>query len=417
MYIQKLFKLLNHINTMSSTPSINKPARKPRTTKKKNTDTQSVKELVGAIIINNADTENKVIAIQAPEEKIYKKRGRKPKGGKIVPDDNLNKPQKNHISNIIIHLKCKQEDLIQYNHMNNSLSEPFKHNDNSIYPLPYTDNNSTDLLYSEIDLTRNNKNTDTCYYKLENENENKNKNDNDLLKVNNYVERLDGIDHSERSENPKNTNISGCNKRLYCSDNLSYKCKCYDNQKEINEKLIELSYQLYANNLTDKRSSCFWCTCQFDTPTVMIPKFELNKIYNCYGCFCSPECATSYLFSEKITTSVRFERYHLLNYIYCKIYNYNRNINMAPNPYYTLDKYYGNLTIQEYRKLLKTERLLVVIDKPMTRILPELHEYNASDIMSASGIEGTNSKYKIRKRKHQTKNDILSDNFNFTQSS
>ena len=34
---------------------------------------------------------------------------------------------------------------------------------------------------------------------------------------------------------------------------------------------------------------------------------------------------------------------------------------------------YGNLTIQEYRKLLKSERLLLIVDKPLTRILPELH--------------------------------------------
>ena len=382
---------------MSCNPSVSKPPgkpRKPRTTKKKDIIGQSTEQK--CIDTNDNNTDNTALVV---EEKIYKKRGRKPKGGKIVPDDNLNKPQKIHISNVIIHLKCKQEDLIQYNNLNNTMSGSFKQQDTEVYPLPYTDNNSTDLFYSEIDTSRNNKSIDTGYYnayKLDNEHRDS--------------KTTGGIESVER---PESVN---CIKKMQCYDN-NPECICADNQKEINEKLRELSYQLYANNITDKRSSCFWCTCQFDTPTIMIPKFELNKIYNCYGCFCSPECATSFLFSEKITMSVRFERYHLLNYIYCKIYNYTRNINMAPNPYYTLDKYYGNLTIQEYRKLLKTERLLIVIDKPMTRILPELHEYNTSDIMSASGIDGTNGKYKIRKRKHQTKNDILSDNFNFSHSS
>ena len=37
-------------------------------------------------------------------------------------------------------------------------------------------------------------------------------------------------------------------------------------------------------------------------------------------------------------------------------------------------KFYGNLSIQEYRKLLKSEHLLCVLDKPLTRVLPELHE-------------------------------------------
>ena len=38
------------------------------------------------------------------------------------------------------------------------------------------------------------------------------------------------------------------------------------------------------------------------------------------------------------------------------------NIKPAPSPYYILDKYYGNLSIQEYRKLLKSERLLLIVD-------------------------------------------------------
>ena len=53
-----------------------------------------------------------------------------------------------------------------------------------------------------------------------------------------------------------------------------------------------------------------------------------------------------------------------------------KNIKPAPDPFYTLDKYYGNLSIQEYRKLLKHDRLLLVVDKPLTRSLPELHEDN-----------------------------------------
>ena len=78
-----------------------------------------------------------------------------------------------------------------------------------------------------------------------------------------------------------------------------------------------------------------------------------------YGCFCSPECACSYLKNEQIDDSTRWERYNMLNNLYGKIYNYEKNIKPAPSPYYTLDKYYGNLTIEEYRKLLKNERLMM----------------------------------------------------------
>ena len=42
----------------------------------------------------------------------------------------------------------------------------------------------------------------------------------------------------------------------------------------------------------------------------------------------------------------------------------------------TIKKFYGNLSIQEYRKLLNNERILMVVDKPMTKVLPELYEEN-----------------------------------------
>jgi ABC-type uncharacterized transport system ATPase subunit len=45
--------------------------------------------------------------------------------------------------------------------------------------------------------------------------------------------------------------------------------------------------------------------------------------------------------NENLDSSTRFERYHLLNHIYTKIYDYKKNIKPSPNPYYMLEKYYG----------------------------------------------------------------------------
>ena len=132
---------------------------------------------------------------------------------------------------------------------------------------------------------------------------------------------------------------------------------------------------LNTNNI-HKKSACFWCTYDFDSPSIHIPTLLYKEKYNVYGCFCSPECATSYLFNEHIDDNTKFERYQLLNYLYGKIYNYEKNIKLAPNPYYTLNKFYGNLNIQEYRQLLTYERLILIMDKPLTKIYPELHEDN-----------------------------------------
>ena len=174
----------------------------------------------------------------------------------------------------------------------------------------------------------------------------------------------------------------------------------------------KLSYNLHINNISDKRASCFWCTYEFDNPSIHIPKSIINGTYQCYGCFCSPSCACGYLFKENIDTATRFERYHMLNHIYCKIYNYERNIKPAPEPYYTLERFCGNLTIQEYRNMMNNEEFLLVIDKPLTRILPELHEDNDDHIISNKKLSSLSNNYSLKTRNNMTKAELLAENFN-----
>jgi len=181
-------------------------------------------------------------------------------------------------------------------------------------------------------------------------------------------------------------------------------------KKHLFNKLKELQHNLHTNNISDKKSACFWCTFEFDNPPIYIPKNEINGNYNVYGCFCSPECATAHLMTENIDTSSKFERYYILNHIYAKIYEYKKNIKPAPNPYYTLDKFYGNLSITEYRKLLNNDRLLFVVDKPMTRILPELHDDNDDYMISKK----PSNMFKVRKTKKTSKNNIVNQNFGIT---
>ena len=198
------------------------------------------------------------------------------------------------------------------------------------------------------------------------------------------------------------------NKNIYCNNS--------DKLKDIWSKLKDLSKKLHLNDVCDKKSSCFHCTFDFDNVPIYIPKYELNESFYVYGCFCSPECACAYLMNEKdIDTSTRFERYQLLNFLYCKIYNYNKNIKPAPCPFYTLEKYYGSLTIQEYRQLLKNERLLLIVDKPLVRQIPELHEdndYNFNNNNYNCQNTGQNRINTFNHEKKYTKNDILSENFN-----
>ena len=221
-------------------------------------------------------------------------------------------------------------------------------------------------------------------------------NNNNAITMNNNSNTTNNSTIMSNSNNNVNTMINSTNNNAEHAEHTT------NNNNLINEtistKLKELTTNLHTNNISYQKSACFWCTYDFDNPPIFIPKHEINEIYNCYGCFCSPECATAFLFKEHIDTSTRFERYHLINHIYCKIYGYTKNVKPAPDPFYLLNKYYGNLTIQEYRQLLKNERLLIIVDKPLSRTLPELHEDNDDFMFNGKTIPSSN-KFKLKRKK------------------
>jgi hypothetical protein len=302
------------------------------------------------VIISNSQLNDE----QKPQ---LKKRGRKPKGGKIIHQVVSNEIHKQDKQNVILHLKCSMKDLNNTN-QTNYLVESYNF-------IGGKNDLSYDIIGSE------NINTVNTFY-------------NDKVTSN--------FDND------------------YDDDNDDVVCK--NSSKEIWKKLKQLENNLHINNVNNKRSACFWDTCEFDNPPIYIPKHFINDSYHVYGCFCSPECGVAYLMNENIDSSTKFERYHLFNHIYSKIYDYKKNIKPAPNPYYMLEKYYGNLSIQEYRSLLRNERLFLIVDKPLTRILPELHEDNDDFILNNKIIPSNNYQVKSRlQKKKQNKNSILNEKF------
>lgn len=236
----------------------------------------------------------------------------------------------------------------------------------------------------------------------------------------NFVSNYDKPTHSIQSQNIITNNTFKNNEQYEEEYFQNVNGETYNNDqenqktneiKDIWRKLKILQHNLHVNNISDKKSACFWCTCDFDNPPIYIPKHYIKNTYHVYGCFCSPECATAFLMEENVDSSTRFERYHLLNHIYSKIYDYKKNIKPAPNPYYMLDKFYGNLSIQDYRSLLKNERLFLVVDKPLTRILPELHEENDDFIINNKIIPSNTYQIKKKMLQKQTKSTILNEKF------
>lgn len=302
------------------------------------------------------------------EQPVARKRGRKPKGGKVVAVTSTSNDDNTPKVNVILHLKCSLKDL-QNNHHGKSM-EPY---------------DAMGTAYGSVNMEQVSR-------------------PGHMSMSQSFP--IAGTPINEIDTQPTNANPMCEAEADDASDSPS---QCIE-QKDIQAKLKQLETQLHYNFATDTKSACFWCTYTFDNPSIFIPKHYLKDAYQVYGCFCSPECGVAYLMNENLDSSTKFERYYLMNNIYGKIYNYAKNIKPAPDPHYMLDKFCGNLSIQEYRSLLSNERLYIVVDKPLTRIMPEIHQTNEDHIINSKMIP-SNQNIKRPTKRNMNKNDIVAENF------
>jgi hypothetical protein len=297
-----------------------------------------------------------------------KKRGRKPKGGKLIQQLTNDSASVQMVPNIILHLKCSALDI--HNDDLTAANDNFKPGD--VVSFNAMDPKGSDL------------------------------NDSYQSHMNTII-APHAHDHAKPTHND---GLIGNNAYNYLNDNGSDNEDDDDDDdggnhsmKDILKKLNHLKTSFHRSDVfhaigaAPRRSCCFWDTCEFDTPPVYLPKSGSANGYVVYACFCSPECALAYLMNERIDTSVKFERCQMLNAMHGKV---NVSIKPAPNPQYILSKFYGNLSIQEYRKLFKGEQIVYVVSKPLTHILPEIYEEN-NDFMLNNKIIPTNN-YKPKKR-------------------
>jgi hypothetical protein len=420
----------------SESPVIVK-VRKRRVCKSKNNTNKDSNIIMGS----NNNTQTDVIV---HEEKVAKKRGRKPKGGKIITQKLEENNNNNELPNIILHLKCSLNDI--KNPKDDNLSS-YNMDENNIHNY----NSSSHLKGSELynmETTKVVASTSTPLMQtpMTNYNENVTTASGHLFKVydptisptpvagpgpglstsmksNNSLDNYVIADNNEvlNKKSALFTGVYSPHINLYdndydeCSNEDSIKGEC-KSEKEIWRKINQLKVSFHKSDICNnmggtQRSACFWCTCEFDSPAIYIPKTLTKDVYNVYGCFCSPECGAAFLMNENIDTSTKFERYHLLNSLYGKIYKYEKSIKIAPNPFYLLNKFYGNLSIQEYRKLFQSDQMIYVVNKPLTHILPELYEDN-NDFLLNNKIIPTNA-VNIKKNK-PLKSNIINNAFGIT---
>lgn len=278
------------------------------------------------------------------EKKKPKKRGRKPKGGKIIPstllNDNIQKEFQYNKQNIILHLRCNSTQL-----ESNIFLSNVDYNPNIENVQAYNDNNNF------------------CFIEKD----------------------------KESSSNTDTFNESSSNQTMSATNTSSQQ----DKKNELLEKLKELQKQMHHNHMNKHKSCCFYCTLPYKNYPIYIPLRKQNDIYEVYGSFCSTQCAASFIFREERDDARKWEQYALLNSIYSPIFNYKMDIVPAPNPYYTLQKYHGNLTDSEYRELLDYNHLLFVIEKPITRVSHNIFLDNNEVIIHGSCSNNDTKKYKL----------------------
>ena len=390
---------------------------------------------------------DKIKKIEKPKEEKPKEESKK-KGSKLIPkliplknslpneDGNLVIEEKENqqgigtieqekqetIPNVVVRLRCQLSDL--NNNNSNTETNPYEYK--AWIPSEIKTYNTTEyqsgslsmepihfigmenIIGAEESSHKEEENTDTNYAYLDSKwlhNINK-------IKLNDSTPIMKQIIKEEPYLQLAVEPIKENSKKI--EDSEFYKASI---SKDIQTKLQQQKVLLYHGLVKhQKKSACFWCTCDYDTPACAIPFYNVDSSMDSYGSFCRPECAVAYLYSEKLDDSVRADRDHLINFYYGKTYGYEKRIKPAPDPHYLLDKFYGNLTIQEYRKLLKSEHLLATLDKPLTRIFPELHEITDDFLIQIYGGDITlNRGYRVKRASEQVKGpskmEILRDQF------
>jgi hypothetical protein len=214
----------------------NSDVEKKRSRKKKD---EGVKPAV-----SNSSFQNIQIVIDDVQESSTKKRGRKPKGGKLIVKNSEPSDKPPPVSNVILHLKCSMKDLDDYNNnMNKMVSNPLNYN---------PDVPPTIMTYSTTDSSG----------------------------FSSYESRKED---SNFAYTEQTTNCYTCSKCLNNSDEDISENKGHEddevNIKDTNQKLKRLKMNLYKNSMNDKKSACFWCTFDFDNQSCYIPKYEIGRAH------------------------------------------------------------------------------------------------------------------------------------------
>jgi hypothetical protein len=118
------------------------------------------------------------------------------------------------------------------------------------------------------------------------------------------------------------------------------------------------------------KAACFWCCEIFGGRPCVIPTCITEGVWQVYGNFCTPHCASAYLLADLLDTHVRWERLSLLHRLYG---NYCGG-RIYPSPHReVLERFGGPMSTQEFRRLCEERKIRVDLHlPPMVSILASM---------------------------------------------
>jgi hypothetical protein len=142
--------------------------------------------------------------------------------------------------------------------------------------------------------------------------------------------------------------------------------------------------------------ACFWCCHSFTNRPVVLPCRDTGEHLQVMGNFCSPECACAYLFDMRQDSHTRWEQLALLY----RVYGDACGGRIHPAPARNVLKLFGgNLSISEYRGLIRSHKVRVDIHlPPMVSILATM-DTKPIDFYDASLTKGVTETVKERLQK------------------
>ncbi len=398
---------INLITT--STGELYDPLKKKRGRKPKQKEEEEEK------VLKKRGRKPKPKELVEEEDKTPKKRGRKPKDKVYSVNEDTNNessPQIEKSETVILHLPIKKE------------------NENESYPSPHLKKNinysmisSTYSVQENVNLenvkvipkkkmeeiipvqynanidnvvAQNEKNDYDLNYSFLDNNEEAEIETNTVLAPPEQVEEKK-IDLEKRAEELKNSQMN------YNEDD-------YKPNKVMKKNLKNILYEFVNSNSANSwpettNTHCWWCCHQFDNTPCALPETYRKEKFYVYGVFCSFNCAASYNLSKNDGDEM-WTRYNLLNLMYKKMYNIKFvKIGLAP-PRETLKIFGGYMNIDEFRESsLKMDRTYQVIKPPMVAIIPKIEENILSKGLKVGGgvnehiLNKTQSQLKLKRTK------------------